>query len=92
MAEIVKETQFKVIKLTVKELQEVEGGYALGICDWCGEASFDGYYIAVLNRYYCPKCYEEWLKRAKYYPEDKPREDKNFNCWKTALERIGVLK
>lgn len=91
MAEIIKGIKFKVIKLNLLELQAVEGGYAIGICDFCDKPSFDGYYIAVLNRYYCPKCYKEWLDRAEYYPEDKPIEDKNFNYWKQQLEKVGSL-
>lgn len=91
MAEIVEAKEFKVIKLSLIELQEVEGGYSVGICDSCGKASFEGYYIAVLNCYYCPECFENWLQRAKYYPEDKPIEDKNFNYWKKQLQKIGSL-
>jgi len=90
MAEIVKDVKFKVIKLKLVELIEINP-YAMGICDSCGQASFDGYYIAVLNSYYCPKCYEDWLKRAVYYPEDAPIEEKNFAFWKNELQKKGFL-
>lgn len=91
MAEIVTGIKFKVIKLNLIELQAVEGGYAIGICDSCGKPSFDGYYIAVLNSYYCPECFESWLRRATYFSEDKPIEDRNFNYWKQQLEKVGNL-
>lgn len=91
MAEIVTGIKFKVIKLTLSDLREVAGDYAMGMCERCNKASFEGYYIAVLNRYYCPKCFNNWLRRATYYPEDKPFEDEFFNFWKTQLKNKELL-
>lgn len=57
MAEIVKNKKgFKVMKMNLSEINYI-GGF--GICDWCGNTSTEGYYIAVLNQWYCPKCYNE---------------------------------
>lgn len=76
MAKVIENTKgFKVVELSLTELNQI-GGY--GICDWCNSSSFTGYYIAVLNHWYCPKCYEEWLKRATYYAEDAMIEERNF--------------
>ena len=56
MASIVKnEKGFKVIKIDSHELQQAVG--SSGICDNCLEMPEEGYYIAVLNRWFCPVCY-----------------------------------
>jgi hypothetical protein len=50
-----------------------------GICDYCNiQPKFGGYYIAVLNKWYCENCYQEFIERAKVYPEDKIIEERNF--------------
>lgn len=85
MAEIVKNDKgFKVLKMSLEEVNSIGG---LGICDFCNAASHEGYYIAVLNMWYCPKCYKEWISRAKYYPEDASIENKNFEYMKEMLEQ-----
>ena len=46
---------FKVIQISRKELVEELGQYgAIGICDYCNETASTGYYIAVLNQWFCP--------------------------------------
>lgn len=75
---------FKVIQISQKELVEKLGEHgAVGICDYCGKAASNGYYIAVLNSWYCPHCYIEWYNRATYYKEDKNIEERNFNYFKS---------
>jgi hypothetical protein len=77
MAEIIEnEKGFKIIKLSLSEINKAFGGY--GICDDCNNASFDHYYIAALNETYCPTCYEAFCKRARWYPEDSKIENANF--------------
>lgn len=84
MAEIVKNRKgFKVMKMNLFEINYI-GGF--GICDWCGNTSTEGYYIAVLNQWYCPKCYNEWYLRATYYPEDAVIENRNFINMQNLLE------
>lgn len=73
---------FKVIACTLQEISTIGG---LGICDSCNECSFEGYYIAVLNHWYCPDCYQDWMQRAKKYPEDQSIEDRNFGLWSSLL-------
>lgn len=59
-------------KTTVEEIMSIGG---LGICDECGEFSFDGgFLVPVLNHWQCKECFEDWQSRAKYYPEDAPFE------------------
>ena len=56
MAKVINNSKgFKVIQVKAVELIGVIP-HAMGICDYCGQASLDGYYIAVLNSYYCSDC------------------------------------
>ena len=55
MAKVVEFDKFKVIKASAKEMFYAFG--SLGICDNCNDVSMDGYYIAVLNRWFCKKCF-----------------------------------
>ena len=64
---------FKVIPMTFEEVCTVFGGE--GICDWCNNMAPTGKYIAVLNAWYCPECYEAWHERSKYYYEDQGFEN-----------------
>lgn len=68
------------------DLQEINHIGGLGICDWCNSASSVGFYIAVLNQWYCPKCYQSWCQRATYYPEDAEIENRNFINMQNLLE------
>ena len=84
MAEIINnEKGFKVIKLSLGEVNKSFGGF--GICDSCNDASFVHNYIAVLNQCYCPTCYEEFCQNATYYPEDSKYENTNFDDAKKRL-------
>lgn len=83
MAQIINnEKGFKVIECSLIEIANLGG---LGICDFCNKASFDGYYIAVLNCWYCPECYQDWIKRAQRYPEDAHVEQRNFERYSAYL-------
>lgn len=85
MAELVQNKKgFKVLKMRLDEVNRVGG---LCICDFCNTASVEGYYISVLNMWYCPKCYDEWYLSAKYYKEDADVENRNFNRMKEMLDR-----
>ena len=54
MAKIVDNPKrFKVIELSRNELAKIGG---IGICDRCNGTSNTGYYVAVLNCWFCPKC------------------------------------
>lgn len=79
MAKQVEFGKFLIIECTGLELYAVCG--SPGICDWCAQPRRKGYYIAVLNQWYCAECFEDWKKRAKYYPEDADVERRNFNYY-----------
>lgn len=67
---------FLVIEATAAEIIAKAGGY--GICDFCNAPAGIGYYVAVLNSWYCPKCYADFCERSKYYQEDASVERKNY--------------
>ena len=78
MAKQVEFDKFKIIECSASEVLKWGG---MAICDTCNQHSKKGYYVAVLNRWLCPECFEEWKGCAKYYPEDEPIERKNFNIY-----------
>lgn len=67
---------FKIIQMSRQEVAEVFGG--CGICDYCGTLHDSGYYIAVLNHWYCKEDHERFLEHAHNYPEDRNIEELNF--------------
>ena len=84
MAEIVKNDKgFKVVKMSMHEINVAFG--SLGICDACNKGSFVGYYIAVLNSWYCENDYLKFLQYATNYPEDSMVENRNFEIVKQRL-------
>ena len=83
MAEVVEtEKGFKVIHTSRTECLKWGG---IGICDHCNESPQHGYYVAVLNFWLCPDCYDRWIKNAKRYPEDNAVENMNFRYYKSLL-------
>lgn len=84
MAKIVDNPKrFKVIELSRNGLAKIGG---IGICDRCNGTSNAGYYVAVLNCWFCPKCYNEWYGCATHYPEDIKIENKNFEYYKNLFD------
>lgn len=74
---------FLVIEVSAAELFAKVGGY--GICDFCNSTAEKGYYIAVLNRWYCSECYEDFCKHSTYYKEDAGLEKKNYELYAKLL-------
>lgn len=74
---------FRIIEMSLVEVNQAFGG--LGICDLCNTSSQAGYYIAVLNSWYCHECYNRWVKNAKRYAEDIAIETRNFERVKEKL-------
>lgn len=73
---------FLVLEISRDELIDKLGEYgSTGICDYCASTPKIGYYIAVLNQWYCPKCYEDFIRTGKRYEEDVPFERKNFDLY-----------
>lgn len=84
MAKKIEFGKFLIIECTAKELMQVTG-QPIVMCDYCADVAlahnYKGYYIAVLNQWFCRKCYEEWRERAHWYPEDAGIEQKNFDFY-----------
>lgn len=83
MAKRIKAGKFLFIECSAGELMDAVGS-DICICDWCGNAflpSDKGCYIAVLNQWYCKKCYEEWIACAEWYPEDVDVERRNIELY-----------
>lgn len=83
MANRIERGKFLIIECTAGELMDAVGSY-ICICDWCDKPcvpSEKGYYIAVLNHWYCKECFEKWYSHAKWYPQDAEIENKNFEYY-----------
>ena len=79
---------FKVIEISRKELvgRLAKCCGPVGFCDSCGSIDDNGFYIAVLNRWYCPKCYEDWMKSSICYDEDSDYEISRFELFKDIFD------
>lgn len=85
MAKLVENTKgFLILEMSAAETIKCGGG---GICDSCNDIEFTGYYIAVLNRWYCPKCYSEWIVRARRYESDNDIELRNYNHYLSQVNK-----
>ncbi len=81
MAKIVENNKgFKVIEISRIEMVSRLGSF--GICDSCNRTAANGYYVAVLNKWFCKECYNDWLSRAVNYPQDRAIENRNFEYYK----------
>ena len=92
MAKQIEAGKFLVIECTAGELMNAIGS-DICICDWCGRAylrSDKGCYIAVLNKWYCQECYNEWIDRMVLSPmvvspEDADVQRMNFEFYAPLL-------
>lgn len=70
---------YSYLKCTKKDCFDWGG---LAICDFCGEDMKDDVYlIFILNSALCPKCFEEWISRAKKYSDDIELQKQNHERW-----------
>ncbi len=84
MKEIKTDKGFLVLEVKNEELAKATGQDCC-VCDDCLEAVEVGYYVAVLNQWLCPKCYNSWIKRATRYTEDIPVEERNYQYYKNLI-------
>lgn len=85
MAQIIKNKKgFLIIQCSAVETLKFGG---MGVCDFCNNTDRNGYYIAVLNSWYCKSCYERWNQNAVRYVDDNDIEVRNFNYYR---ELLGV--
>lgn len=83
MAKVIENSKgFKVIEISKEELLEKLSQYGcIGICDFCGNPTEVGYYVAVINQWLCQDCYQDFISKVRYCIEDKPIEDRNFKFY-----------
>ena len=87
MQEVDNSKGFKVLRVSRKRMLDRLGKYGcLGICDFCADSSEYGYYVAVLNQWICQECYDEWLRSAINYQEDRKIEQRNYETYKSILK------
>ena len=85
MARIVTNNKgFRVIEIC--DFEMVSALSSLTLCDSCINSVENGFYIAAMNVWYCEGCYQEWLRSAIRYDEDKNIEERNFKRMITVLE------
>lgn len=71
------EKGFLLIKTSRSEIMGLNP-LNLGVCDSCNIKPTEGVFIAVLNRWYCPQCYERWYLSAEHFAEDFKFEKSKF--------------
>lgn len=86
MKEVENSKGFKVLKVSRQRMLEKlwEHG-CVGICDFCAESPEYGYYVAVLNQWICQECYDDLMRTAINYPEDRSVEARNYEIYKSIL-------
>ncbi len=62
-----------------------------GICDRCQNSSSIGFFVAVMNYWMCPSCYESWTDESTTirYSSDIPYEVDKYNalCFALSIPR-----
>lgn len=82
---------FLIIQLTLKEVVKVWGKYGdCGICDSCDQTPQKGYFVAALNQYLCPICFEKWFKSAESRPGDARFEQMQYDQAVHELTTAGL--
>lgn len=81
MAKIKKNKKnFLIIEMSMFEALGIWSEFdGVGMCDTCNDIPEKGFYVAVLNRYICPHCFAEWVKKAKNYKDDRSFEKIHFD-------------
>lgn len=82
--DVINEQQFRILKVYKDELEKATA-QSYCVCDTCLAQPDCGYYVAVLNRWLCPKCFNRWLKDAVRYPEDMWIEERNYQYYRHLL-------
>lgn len=82
--EITNEQQFRILKVYKEELEKATKQEQC-CCDNCLATPEYGYYVAVLNRWLCPRCFNHWLKNAVRHKEDILVEERNYQLYKNLL-------
>ena len=82
--DVMNEQGFRILKVTKEEL-EIATDQECCFCDSCMKTPEYGYYVAVLNCWLCPQCFNRWLNNAIRYPEDTEVEERNYQRYRALL-------
>lgn len=63
----------------------------LGVCDSCNQDIQQGYLVFILNSCICSNCFNEWVDRAKVYPEDLAYQEEHQADWYAWHVRHGHI-
>lgn len=79
-----------VIKMSWREYVAITDSF--GLCDCCGTQRFDegGFYVALVNDWYCKTCYDAYISGAKRYSVDREKERLNYNSVVNKLKDLGT--
>ena len=78
-----------VVKMSWREY--VAATDTFGICDCCGSSDFDegGYYVALVNDWYCKTCFDAYYSGAVRASSDLIKERENWNKMVGKLRDLG---
>lgn len=83
MKKIQTEVGYVAYRTTTEEIRIVGGR---DICDDCNRLQIHGgYLVPVLNYWMCEDCFNTWLSRARYYPEDISYEQETAKYYETQI-------
>ena len=79
-----------VIKMSWREYVAITDGF--GFCSCCSTQDFDhcGYYVALVDDWYCPTCYDAYMSGAVRSSVDLEKERQNYNRVMNALKDLGT--
>ena len=82
--------RFLIIELSWKEYVAITDTF--GQCDCCGEYDSEMifYYVAVVDVFFCKKCFDAYYSDAKHYEVDLQKERDNWNKTVAKLRDVGV--
>lgn len=79
-----------VIKMSWREYVAITDSF--GLCDCCGTQDFSdgGYYVALVDDWYCSHCYNLYMSGAQRFSVDLEKERQNYNRVVNALKGLGT--
>ena len=80
--------KFYIIRMTVQEA--IATMDCFGECNLCGDGCEYGYYIPVINQFYCETCYDAWYRTATRYKSEIYNETKRYNAMVEKLKDLGT--
>lgn len=80
------EKGFLIIEMTIQEA--VACLDCFGECNLCGDSVESGYYVAVIDQFYCETCYRAFIGGASRYRSDIGTERQRYIRVRRKLEDL----